>query len=271
MKTLLAFSGGLDSIYVLWKELTETSNDVTAIFFDSSSITENERLSFSIKAVEDGKYATSTWQNVQDLCAVIQQSTRPFTVVKQLYDAQYLTTVEVQYNHGAVLRTAAAIDKLNSNEYDRFVTGHCRDNDGFSASLSPSWRPGTASSLSVQYFKAHATRGSIVFPLYDMQYTTAYALSELPQPWIDMIQYHPISEFKNSNYKYAVQTYAKRLLVEGNTPAQIYDIITQKSVMPNNMWRSQKRWLSDEVSEYKATVDVDWPMPNWASSYTVPG
>jgi hypothetical protein len=271
MKTLLAYSGGLDSIYVLWKELTQTSNDVTAVFFDSSTITEDQRILFSMKGVDPVSYSEEQWIACLQSCEVIMGATRSFELQKMSYNPAYINPTQVQYNHGAVFRTAAAVDSLNNGTFDRYVTGHCRDNDGYTASLSVSWRPGTASSLSLEYFKAHATRGEFAVPLYDMQYTTANALYDLPQELIDVQSAVLMGANDNTHYKWAMQTYARRLLVEGKTTAQIYDIITEKSVLPNNVWRSQKRWLSNEVPEYVSDLSVDWPMPNWASSYTVPG
>lgn len=270
MKTLLAYSGGLDSIYVLWKELTETSNDVTAVFFDTQNITNDQKTLFSMKGFPDATSSNAQWLSVLESASVMQQTVRQFELQQVFYDPQYINPTQVQYNHGAVFRTAYAVEKLNDSTFDRFVTGHCRENDGYTASVSPTWRPGTASSLSLDYFKAHANRGQFAVPLYDMQYTTAYAIRDLPEALLNVQSCVLLGDNTNAEYKWAMQTYARRLLVEGKTPAEIYDIITQKSVMPNNMWRSQKRWLSEEVPEYQTNLSVDWAMPNWAGSYTVP-
>ena len=37
MKTFVSFSGGMDSTYLLWKLLSETTDEVIALAFDASS------------------------------------------------------------------------------------------------------------------------------------------------------------------------------------------------------------------------------------------
>lgn len=269
MKSLVALSGGLDSVYALWKELQFTSNDVTAVYFDSGRITFNEILMFSMKGFYGPGENEGYWQSCQQLASAIEPLTRPFNLVRMYQDISYVNASQVQYNSNDVMFTALATNELNNGNYDRFVTGHCRDNDGFMVSRSPSWRPGTATSLCRQYFQTHATRGEIAFPLYDMNYNKAYALVELPQSILDVqITVAPSRDL--STFKYAMRTYVSNLLVESYTPAQIYDIIGQKSTMPNNMWRSARRWMADEIPEYQAELDVDWPMPVWSTGYVVP-
>jgi hypothetical protein len=270
MKTILSFSGGLDSIYVLWKELNETSNDVTAVFHLSGLITGEQMSLYSVKGVEPVEVLEQQWVAVQQMKSVIEENSRSFTLEKAIYDPKYINTINVQYNHGSVFRTAYAVENINAGLFDRYVTGHCRDNDGYTASLSSTWRPGTASSLSVEYFKQHASRGEIVFPLLAMNYSTANAIAELPQSLVDVQASYLGQTDPQTSYKYCIQVYAKTLLLEGKTPAQIYDIITEKSVIPGGMWRTQKRWLADVVPQYKTNLHVDWPMPDWGTSYKVP-
>jgi hypothetical protein len=273
MKSIVAFSGGLDSIYVLWKELTETSNEVTAVYFVTPSDVMRLKEKYKFQAYTNQMQSDSLSLRMTGLADVIANKTRPFHMAIVPYDLSKVVRPENGSNHAAVLRVKWAVDRINAGLADRFVSGHCRDNDGFSAKAHTTQQPATASSLSMDAFKKYATRGEYALPLQDMNYTIANAYAELPQELIDINLSCESAAFQDPCgrcYKCRMHQLAKDKLASGMTPEQFFAYTVSKNELPNGMWRSQKVWIAEEIPDYVPETDQDWPMPTWATSYKVP-
>jgi tRNA(Ile)-lysidine synthase TilS/MesJ len=159
MKSIVAFSGGLDSIYVLWKELTETSNEVTAVYFVTSGHLYDVREKYEVKALTTPIQSMALANKISDLASLIESKTRPFSMAIVPYDTTKIIKPSNGSNHASVLRVRWAIDHINASLADRFVAGHCRDNDGALADNAETQKTDTASSLSMDVFKQFAKRG----------------------------------------------------------------------------------------------------------------
>ena len=113
MRTLVSFSGGLDSTYVLWKLLTTTEDEVTACFLDARYVTEDNAGGLAIPAHR---------HLYQEICADnvvnwLKANTRPFNFYKKnIYSMQDDEILVVWF-----ARYAAGL--ANENKYDRFITG----------------------------------------------------------------------------------------------------------------------------------------------------
>jgi 7-cyano-7-deazaguanine synthase in queuosine biosynthesis len=273
MKSIVAFSGGLDSIYVLWKELTETSNEVTAVYFATPNHIYNIRQKYKIKAISPASQSIPLANKMQELAFIIEKQTRPFSMAVVPYDSSKIVDPETGSNHGSVLRVKWAIDRINAGMADRFVAGHCRDNDGALADNAETQKTDTASSLSMDAFKALATRGEYALPLQDTNYTIAHAYAELPQELLDAHLSCDSSATIGSCgvcYKCSMHQYAKGKLASGMTPDQFFEHTMSKSMISPGMWRSERRWLAEEVPTYQTDITNDWPMPEFPTSYKVP-
>lgn len=274
MKTLVAFSGGIDSIYVLWNELSKTNNAVTAVFYTGEKITSEMRQNFNVLNVEEKMFADARFGQIQEMSEKIMKATRQFDVIKEAIEPELLdtdTSNPLLLNHAATLRTAMAVKHINVGTYDSFLTGVSKDNDGYLIKKNGYKNDESASSLSMKYFLKHAKRGELRMPLCDMDYTVAQALNELPE-WLIAInrscQFSLSSKINACNecYKCMTHEYARNLLAKGKTTEEIYDLYMQKSILPNGEWRSQQIWIAEEVPCNITSDITSYKMPEWGNS-----
>lgn len=270
MRSLVSFSGGLDSLYVLWKELTETSNEVTAVYFVSKNIPYKLYEQYKIRTMTPLWTSVKIADRLKNVQSALIEKTRPFEMAIVRYDLSKLVDPATGSNHASVLRTRWAVDRINAGMYDRFVSGHTRDNDGFGNRAEQIQTNHTASSLSAYAFRELALRGEYALPLLETNYTLANALSEMPPDIVALNLSCEISDPPCGKcYKCGMQKLAKSKLDSGMTPDQFFDYTMSKSMISAETWRSQKRWLAEEVPEYETGVQKDWPMPAWGKSYKV--
>jgi 7-cyano-7-deazaguanine synthase in queuosine biosynthesis len=274
MKSIVSFSGGIDSTYVLWKELTETSNDVLAVYFVAPNMADHLSERKEIRALTPFRPAYEIAKRIPNYVKLIQSHTRPFDTSIVYYDMTKLVDPKTGSNNSAVLRVKWAVDRINRGIADRFISGHCRDNDAYSEGNGASIDGQTGSNLSMHVFRQIATRGEYLMPLIDSNYSVAHAFAELPQEIIDanLSCEDPRTE-NNCGYCYGCSYHklAKDKLASGMTPDQFFNFVMNKSVLPNGFWDSPKRWLCEEIPNYGGRPDMKpWPMPQWPNSYKVP-
>jgi 7-cyano-7-deazaguanine synthase in queuosine biosynthesis len=276
MKTLLAFSGGIDSIYLLWKELRETNHEVTAVFYTGENINTDMRNDLKVINVEDRKFADVRWVQIQKMAQAIMDVTRPFSIIREAIDPALLDEENTLFNHAAAHRTAMAVQHLNAGLYDRFVAGSSIDNDGYLINKYGFVANETASSLMMKYFLKNAKRGKLCLPFCDSEYTVAEAIQNLPDWLVAMnrscqLMHSSTVNACNHCYKCMTHEYARELLAEGKTTKEIFDLYMQKSKMPDGTWRSQQVWIAEAVPCNIVSPIDTMPMPQWGRSVKIDG
>jgi 7-cyano-7-deazaguanine synthase in queuosine biosynthesis len=274
MKTLLAFSGGMDSIYLLWKELRETDHDITAVFYTGEQIDDNMRKHFHVINLEGKQFADMRWAQIQKIAKSIEDETRQFKIIRKSVDPILLDKENTLFNHAAALRTAMAVRCLNNYTHDRFVAGSSIENDGYIINKNGFVANDSASSLMMKYFIKNAKRGELCLPFCDRKYTVAEAIKESPDWLVSMNRSCQAVLPANSNacnncYKCMTHEYARNLLKEGKSLDEIYNIYMKKSIMPDGRWRSQKVWIAEVVPCNVVPTVNTMQMPQWGHSVKI--
>ena len=269
MRSIVSFSGGLDSIYVLWKELTETSNDVLAVYFMTPGIPMDLVDKYQIKGFSNQAHSFEIATKLLSVSEEMSSNIRSFEFISVYYDLSLLVDPKAGSNFASVLRVKWAIDRINKGQADRFVSGQCRDNDGFSVGADTTKSSETSSSLSMDVFLNMATRGEYALPLMDSEYTIANAYAEMPQNLIDLSLSCESQPACGVCYKCLMHQLAKNKLADGMSKEQYFEFVMSKSILKPNLWRSQKKWLSEEIPSYITNVKDDWNMPKWGHSVKI--
>jgi hypothetical protein len=257
MKTVLPFSGGVDSTYALWKLLSETQDEVTAVFVDISNISPADITRYDLRSFSGSDRTTS------DIAAQwLQANVRSFTYIVQPFDAQYAPRGIENVNSPPTYVTRFAVPRINTGEFDRLVCTNEKENDGFAnGGTIETRRPGSIAAREI--FVANATRGSIEFPLIDSNYTQANALAEMPSELLSIVDHCAVGD---TSFKCQKKIWFQNLLNEGKTPAQAWGIYYATCTQVAGKWFSMKFWLGGAQPSTKNL----WDMPQWPSSYTVP-
>jgi hypothetical protein len=256
MKTLITFSGGLDSTYALWKLLTNTSDEVTAIYINTQNIDGAWRIRYDLRAFS-GVNNALTNQAAQWL----QTNGRSFTLIDQPFDTNYVVRGVGNPNSPQTYITRYAVPRVNAGEYDRLICTSEKENDGWSNGGSiETRRPGSMAARDI--FAASATRGSIEFPLIASDYTQATALAEMPAELLAIVN---VCQLDDTSYKCMKIHWFQNLLDQGKTQAEIYALWYQNCTAYNNRWFPMKTWLSGDV----ASDDNTWAaLPQWPTSFS---
>jgi len=159
MKSIIAFSSGYDSLYIAWKYLTETDNDVTLCFFDYSMITQEP-------TYENGGFELYNHQthkiNSKRSHRYLKESIRNCE-----FKIHLQTFMSSKYDHARQF-VNTAVQWINNGDYDEIVHGS-------SGLYSP------RAKVVRKEFETYAKRGSIRFPLIEQNKTIADLIYELPK------------------------------------------------------------------------------------------
>lgn len=262
MKTFVSFSGGMDSTYLLWKLLSETTDEIIALNLDVDNTDPYIVRKYGLRAFTHEGGSSAHADKIHNIAQYLKTNVRDFTLVKEPISVEFLSRDINSPNNPPGYLTRYAVQKINNGEIDRFCCSNEWENDGHAhgGTIGRNRRPGAW--VAREIFEATATRGSIEFTLLDMDYNQSYALAEMPKELIDMIRYPKSkNEFKNTKV-----SWFKRQLNEGKTPAEIGAMAKAKCMLPNGKWHSMKSWINDEEPNDSNT----WDVPTWPSSYTVP-
>jgi len=120
MKVLIPCSTGLDSIYVLWKQLSTTQNDVTAVFVKENNETTNLRLRYDIRSFgrTDREGLSERSSQIMDW---LKTNVRDFTYVEIGVDPAYLSKNWDEPNKVQTYVLRHSINQINSGVYDRLI------------------------------------------------------------------------------------------------------------------------------------------------------
>ena len=156
MKSLIAFSSGYDSLYIAWKYLTETNNDVTLFFMDMSLLRRQEQVESYINPFQ--KYTS-----------LISHKWMKENLRDHEFKTHFVKKMDHKCDHGKqFIRIAAKM--VNDRLYDEVVHG----SSGLSVLVS---RTGVMK----KEFDSFAKRGSLRFPLAEWNKNTAHLITELPK------------------------------------------------------------------------------------------
>lgn len=262
MRTFVAITGGLDSTYLLWKLLTQTSDEITAVNFDTSNTERRIFQKYDVRVLNGAITDMNESDKVIQIVDWLQNNVRQFTFSKEPLSTLYMDRDINMPNNPASYLARYAVNKINNNEIDRVCYSHEWENDGYGngGTVGRNRKQGVWTAL--DFFKASATRGKIEFTLLDMDYNQAYALAEMPKDLLKLVLYPVRSEeFKNRK-----TSWFKNQLNQGKTPAEAGVIAKDKCTLPDGKWHSMKYWIMG----YEPTDQTIWDMPTWPSSYEVP-
>jgi hypothetical protein len=169
VNTVLAFSGGGDSSYVLYRLLTDTQDNVTAILFEKP---EDQHVKLNI-------YPPSINVRIDSLVARLKQI-RDFT-----FERVQVTNADITKNtdHYLLYFINYCSGKVNSGQYDRLATGRSWEQVD---QVQIQGKQGTPTDYAMQnLFQKVCTRGQVWHPLathdFHDKYNRYYLLQNMPQ------------------------------------------------------------------------------------------
>jgi hypothetical protein len=258
MKTILSLSGGLDSTYLLWKLLSETSDEITAVFIDVSNADHRIRQKYDIRGFTFEESGGEFGDKVQAIVDWLKTNVRDFTFIVEPVDVNYLTRGISSPNNPPAYLTRYAVPKINDGTYDRLCLSNEWGNDGFSNGGTTTVRR-VGAWVAHDIFAEQATRGRLDFTLLDMDYNQAYAISEMPPSLYDLFK-------PDGGRKSTKREWFKSQLDSGMSPKEVGDFAKSKCMLPDGKWHSINFWVVGISAEQSQT----WDMPTWPSSYEVP-
>lgn len=265
MNTIVLITGGVDSTYTLWKILTTTDENVTAVFFNS------EFYNGDLSRTSPHYDVTIKMKNfIPPIIKWLNDNVRSFTFKKVNMNLSSYGNI----NCFSEYATRYAVEYINNGTYDKFVLSYEKENDGAAVRSGPNAAMYNSESLfALEWFKLNATRGEISFPLLDVEYNHSYAISELPKELFDMTYSCTVIDWDRDLKKYVecgecFKCEKKKFFCEqldlNKSPKQIQDYVNSKSLLPNGNWLSMKYWIKSEENE-------GIKMPIWPTSYKVNG
>lgn len=170
MKTLLSFSGGIDSTYVLWKLLHDTDDQVTAAYLDVSEI---EKELFTDRS-------PLKLEMVQQIVDKLKSEVRDFDFIVHKVKEE---DVIPELKHNSLIFISYAAPMVNDGTYDRMANG-CSYEDKHQR-IVPHLEFTPAYYAEQRLFDQLCTRGSLWRPLIDHEWHYKYnrlcAILNLPK------------------------------------------------------------------------------------------
>jgi hypothetical protein len=243
-KTVVGFSGGWDSTFLMWKLLTETDDEITAIYLNGESVTQHI---FTNKSQIQYTRAQKVIEELQKI--------RTFSFVTHVLDEGEITS---EINNKILLFIQHVAPMINDGTYDRLTFGSSYEDQH--RRVIPHLEYTSNYYASKRLFDKLCTRGEYFIPLVDTtwypKYTKAYALVELPDNIKNVIAscQEPVYDSETDSFdncgecgNCVIIEKFKELLDSGMTPNEIVT------------------WRLNKASEYgDGTVmvgspnDIDW-------------
>ena len=264
MKTIIPCSTGLDSIYVLWKQLSTTQDDITVIFLTEGELQFVNKAKYDLRSL-DALNRIGVTDRVSEIMAWLKSNIRDFKYFETPMELDYLSKKWDEPNNAQTYMVRYVVPKLAIGEYDKLIICTERENDGFGNGGTVQTRR-TGGMAALDLFKATATRGEISFPLMDGTYNQAHALSEMPQELIDLTFscQNALPDPCGQCFKCMKRKFFCDEIASGKSLSEIDALVEAKSVLPNGKWVSMKYWIGSSEN------NPEWEMLEWPSSYVVP-
>ena len=247
MKTLLAFTGGIETAYIAWKVLTETSDDLTCVFLHV----------VDKQGVRQFDGDIHQYNKILPLVEELKKI-RPFNFYKK--DCQRSEITE-ELNHYYPFFINFAAPYLNSGVFDRIATGRTWEQAGQKILSDPNLMGSPSSIAGQRLFNKLVRRGKLWNPLvthdYKQNFTKAHAIQELP-PEILSKTFSCVTPLKDEHddlhacgacFKYLWIKNVTEKLASGITPEQIdeWRIQTSYEYGGGNIMAPLRYWIYLEM------------------------
>lgn len=169
MKTLVSFSGGLDSTYIMWKLLTTTDDEITAVFFDQR---------YNIVNANHGESELAPYLDIvsNNVAEWLRTNIRGFHFIKkpvfELKDDEVLTVHFARY--GANLVEQGLFDRIASGQVG--FGDACLNQIGLTTRVIAAERE----------FHRITSKGKFWTPLMEWNKRTPHQLAEMPRDLIKL-------------------------------------------------------------------------------------
>jgi hypothetical protein len=250
MKTLLSFSAGFDSTYILYKLLTETDDDVTVLFFETKDV------SYDI-FTDKNPIKKEMTERVLDVIEKVTGKTfkRIFPVLKD-------SDITPEYKHNSLLFIRWAAPFVNDGTYDRISHGGSYEDRHQKLVHHLEYTPSTYAEE--RLFKKLCERGELWRPLitdeWHKKYNRLCAILNLPKSIVREInscdnvrKSETITgvQYKKCNvcHKCLINRKYIELYKSGASLEEVTDWREQKSIFygKNDLMTSYKYWIEIEM------------------------
>lgn len=257
MRTLTSLSGGIDSAYVLHDLLTNTQDEVTALFIDMRNADPIFSNQYDLRSYGAPTGLQSELDNAEKVVTWLKANVRDFTFIVQPINSAYLSAAFNKPNNPAAYVATYGAEQCNNNLIDKVVISHEKENDGYSNGGTVNVRR-TGAWAAYDAFVANASRGTMTFPLISSNYNQAVALTTLPQVLIDATVPPDVNSFK-----YAKRQWFVSQLASGKNVDEITTIIQSNSYLDNGKFFSMKYWINGTLPTDANT----WVLPTWPNPF----
>ena len=250
MKTLVLWSGGADSTFLLNKLLTETSDEVTTLTFGGQGFASTETTQEQLL-------------NLPKLEAELQK-VRPFFTTRINFADLNISNPSVSRHYYTSFVSYAA-PLLNDGTYDRIASGRTWEQHDQTVIPSLNIRGLPSTFAAHRLFKKSATRGSLWEPLITHDFVNKYgryhALTMLPQNLANEIVSCAVSTYDQTSSKYVACGHCYKcmwdrkvngFIAEGFGPDEIGFYRRSKSLQyggGRNLSAVMRHWLPLEMNE----------------------
>jgi len=261
MRIILPISGGLDSTYLLWGFLSETEDDITAVFLD---LQKYQPVSPFYPNVS---YAAGKQSDLDRVVRLVERlsSERSFTFqIKDPYPE-----LDGQQNISLSCYLVEKITPLiNAGDYDALAIPYEHGNEGHSSRMAGRSAHGFFAAMEI--FRASAKRGKLWLPLMEQKYCQSQAFAELPQDILDLtLSCEKPTDDKpcGTCFKCSKREFFRKRLSLGETPQQAFAYWMAQATAVKGKWWPTRHWLKYHVPTYEGPVfPTTWDMPTWPSS-----
>jgi 7-cyano-7-deazaguanine synthase in queuosine biosynthesis len=250
MKTLILWSGGADSTFLLHKLLSETTDEVTTLTFGGQGFASTEAVQEQLRSLPK--------------LEVELQKVRPFSTLKiDFADIKSDDASISRHYYTSFVNYAAPF--LNDGTYDRIASGRTWEQHDQTVIPSINIRGLPSTFAAHRLFKKVATRGVLWEPLITHDFVRNYgryhALTALPQNLSSEIISCSAATYDQSTEKYLACGHCykcmwdrkvKGFIAEGFGPAEIDFYRRSKSLQyggGRNLSAVMRHWLPLEMNE----------------------
>lgn len=253
MRTIISFSGGLDTAYLAYKFLTETDDEITLVYLDTSMLDNNDKhkgvMMFNNNITSgSNKFIakrTSDW---------LYKNTRHFVfktkTISSILPDESLNVLFARY----------AAKLMNDNLYDRACGGW--NWDIFCDEAFEDHYPKHPQVIGTnRAFTQVSKRGEFFWPLvdhmFDYRQGNVHALAHLPKELTEIAVGCEDIHFNEKNQNIEIcgkctkcmwRTFCEKKLSEGWTPNQVqeYRLKKSKEFVPGK-WSPMRFWIHEEL------------------------